>query len=454
MFIGREKELDLIHNTLKKSSASILIYGKRKVGKTTLILESLKKNTYPTVYFECTKAPLEDNVQAFIKELVNNNVLASFIPFQTFQDVFQYLNTIKQTFNIIIDEYPYLKTFTKGEIVDSVFQNVIDNNLSNIRLFISGSHVGMMKDLLEEKNALYGRFSLVIQLEELDYKVASLFYPSLSSYDKIANYAVFGGSPYVNGFIDPKESISYNIIHTILNEYSPVYSYADNILLTDLSNSSGAQRILSSISNEKKKYKEIEDQLNMNKNGLLSKQLTSLLSMGLITKTYPINRPNDNKKTFYEIGDNLMRFYYAYVYKNKSALQVIGPQAFYDEYIEPTLKFYVSKRFESIARSYFSLQVKEGRMKGVLNIGTYYYDNSTLKMNGEFDVVLQRRDAYDFYEVKYEKTPMSESEIKKEVLQIQDIEHLPVREIGFISATGFKSKQKEYVYITGDDLYK
>lgn len=61
--------------------------------------------------------------------------------------------------------------------------------------------------------------------------------------------------------------------------------------------------------NEKKKYGEIEDKLSMKNNGLLSKPLALLLRMEIISKTYPINRPDDNKKTAYEINDNLLRFY-------------------------------------------------------------------------------------------------------------------------------------------------
>ena len=67
----------------------------------------------------------------------------------------------------------------------------------------------------------------------------------------------------------------------------------------------------------------------MKNNGLLSKQLASLIRMEIIAKTFPINKPDDNKKCAYEINDNLLRFYYAFIYKNKSALQMLGAEAFY-----------------------------------------------------------------------------------------------------------------------------
>ena len=97
----------------------------------------------------------------------------------------------------MIDEYSYLKSKENNTMVDSIFQNIIDNYTSDIHLIVSGSHIGMMKEMLEEGNALYGRFDEVICLKELDYIEASQFYPDKSIYDKVAFYSVFGGSPFI-----------------------------------------------------------------------------------------------------------------------------------------------------------------------------------------------------------------------------------------------------------------
>lgn len=453
MFVGRDKELTLIQNLLEQPSASMMIYGKRKVGKTTLILQALKSSADKTVYFECLKSTMEDNIEAFVAVLVREQILPIAFAFKSFADVFAYLNTLNQTINIVIDEYPYLKTYTKPETVDSLFQTAIDNYLQNIRLFISGSHIGMMKDMLEERNALYGRFSLTIQLKELNYKECAAFYAEKDSYDKIGYYAVFGGSPYVNGFIDAAKSLKENIINTILNDTHPVYHYAEHLLISDFTNAMGAERIFYAISNGKKKYGEIEEKLGMKNNGLLSKQLYSLLRMEILTKTYPINKPDDKKKTAYEINDNLLRFYYAFVYKNKSALYMLGAEAFYEEYIASSIVTFIAHRFEEVCRCYFSLQVQSGLLKGVSNIGTYYYDDSRTRTSGEFDVVLQRNDTYDIYEVKYYAAPMTNGEVEKEAEKIRMLKGLPVGRIGFISVNGFEAENDLYDYIHGDALY-
>ncbi len=453
MFVGRQEELKAIQAVLDKKNGSVLVYGKRKVGKTTLILEALKSSNDTMVYYECLKSSMQDNINGFVSVLVKTKVLPVQMGFASFQEVFQYLNTLDKTLNIIIDEYPYLKQFNKGETVDSIFQAIIDNNITNIRLFISGSHVGMMKDLLEEKNALYGRFSLNIKLKELNYRETSVFYNDKTVYDKIAFYSVFGGSPFVNEQLDSGANLKQNILKTVLNPLNAVYSYAENFLVSDLFGSVNAERILNVIANGKKKYGEIESKLGLTNNGLLSKQLKTLLDMDMVSKVYPINKEDDNKKVSYEMTDNLLRFWYTYVYKNKSALQMLGAEAFYDNYIEPSITTFISYGFEEIARTFFSLQVKEGKRKGIFRIGTYYYDDSATKTNGEFDVVLQRKDNYDIYEVKYYSKPLSLKEMQAEEEQIRIIKGIAVGKIGFISVSGFDEIPSEYDCISGEELY-
>ena len=452
-FVGREEELSLIRDALKKPSAAVIVYGKRKVGKTTLLKHALETAGEPFVYYECLKSSLSDNVENFVKELVRSGVLPAPLPFSSFPDVFKHLSSLNRTLNVVIDEYPYLKVLASQETVDSAFQNIIDESIGNIRLFLSGSHVGMMKDLLTERNALYGRFTLTIQLKELDYQKAAEFYPDKSAYDKVAFYAVFGGSPFVNGFIDPEKNLRENIVNTVLNPASPVSTYAEHLLMSDYTNTINAERILFAISNGQKKYGEIEEILDMKNNGLLSKQLNTLLNMELIEKTYPINRPDDRKKVSYEIRDNLLRFYYTFIYKNKSALAMLGAESFYDEYIETPVVTFISHRFEDLCLNYFSLLAKKRRLAGVRNIGTYYYNDSGARKNGEFDVVLERRNAYDIYEVKYYAAPLSNKEMLAESEKIKNVKGLPLGGIGFISVSGYESENPEFHQIDGEALF-
>ena len=451
MFIGREKELALLQQDY--IGKAVMVYGKRRVGKTTLIQKALKSSSYRTVYFECLKGTMQDNISGFVQELVRAKILPVPLNFGTLQDVFTYLNALPEKIIVVIDEYPYLKAMNDSATVDSIFQNIIDNRLANIELILSGSHIGMMKDTLQEKNALYGRFAVTIKLNELNYLEAAKFYPDKTPYDKAAHYAVFGGSPFVNQALNPAATIRGNIINTILNPMSAVYLYASQLLLSDYSVKINAERIFSVIGNGKKRYTEIEDKLEVKKTGNLSKQIKSLIDLEIIARNSPINKIGDNKKSTFEINDNLLRFYFTFIYKNASALQVLGAEAFYDEYIAPALTDFISRRFEGICRDYFSLQVRSGKMKGVRNIGSYYYDDPIHRKNGEFDVALEFADGYEIYEAKYYAQPMTLDEINREVQQVEEIKELTVKQIGFIAINGFAEREEPYLYLDGNDIF-
>ena len=458
MFFGREKELKILKQELAKDSSSILIYGKRKIGKTTLIkkaCEEIENKHY--IYYECIKDTEEKNVLEIIKLLRSLNLIQDNIVLSTntFIDLFSYINSLKQKFIIAIDEYPYLKEFTSSSTIDSVFQNIIDNHLNNINLILSGSHIAMMKDLLNEKNALFGRFNAIIHLKELSYLEASAFYPQLSNYDKVAFYSVFGGSPFINEQLDPTKDLSENIINLLLNNNRPVYIYASSLLVSDLSNTIHANRILSALGNGKKSYSELEDILDKNKNGLLSKQLKPLLEMELIKKDAPINKMNDSKKAKYEINDNLLRFYYAYIFSNQYLLNYKSEEMIYLEEIKPSLTTYISHRFEDICCQYMWRYINSNSISGVKNIGRYYYDNPVNKTNGEFDVAILNKDnTVQIFEAKYMSHKVSQKIVDLELQQIAQISELKVDKVGFISINGFEDGIVGLDYlIDGDSIY-
>lgn len=353
---------------------------------------------------------------------------------------------------IVLDEYSYLKAIDDANMVDSLFQKILDNCF-NIDFIICGSHIGMMRDMLKEGNPLYSRFRTVIELKEFNYIEASYFYSNKTNYEKIGYYSVFGGSPYINNYINNNLSLKENIIDLFLNNNSNIYTYADNLLISDARSQIGVKSILEMLGNNKLKYSELERKLDPLKTGKLAKQLKSLLELNLIKKVYPINKLKDDKKSYYEINDNVLRFYFTYIYKYKSILEILGPNIFYEEYIEKSLLTYISYRFEEQVRAYFSLRIKNGDLLGVKNIGTYYYNDSLNKTNGEFDVVLEYDGGYYIYEVKYLKDKLKEDIINKEINQIRNIKGLRIIGVGFVNPNGFVDKKENIRYINGDDLY-
>ena len=451
MFVGREEELALLqHEHIGKA---VMVYGKKRVGKTTLILKALEQCPYQTVYFECLKGTIQDNIAGFVQELVRIKVLPVPLAFSSLQDVFAYLNTLPQKMVVVVDEYTHLYAMNDSGVVDSVFQSIIDSRLSNIELILAGSHIGLMKDLLQERNPLYGRFAASIKLDELNYLDASKFYPDKSAYDKVAHYAVFGGSSFINQALNPDATLRENIIGTVLNPMSPVYLYANQLVFSDNALNINTERIFSVLGNDRKRYTEIEDALGVKKTGNLAKQIKTLTDLDILSRRIPINKPNDNKKATYELSYNLLRFYYTFVYKNASAFQVLGADAFYDEFIAPVLTDFIARRFEDICREYFSLQVRSGRMNGVRSIGSYYPNTAVRCEIKEFPVAVELADGYAVYLPKYSAQPMTLDEIHGEAQRMEGVNDPGIKQLGFISINGFVEQEKPYIYLDDNDIF-
>lgn len=451
MFVGREEELALLRE--KHIGKAVIVYGKRRVGKTTLILKALEQCSYQTVYFECLKGTMQENIDGLVQELVRVKVLPVPLAFSSLQDVFAYLNTLTQKMVVVVDEYTHLYAMNDSGTVDSVFQCIIDNRLAHIELILSGSNIGMMKDLLQERNPLYGRFAVSIKLDELNYLDSAKFYPDKSAYDKVAHYAVFGGSPFINQALNSDATLRENIISTILNPMSPVYLYVSQLVFSDNSLNVNSERIFSALGNDRKRYTEIEDALRVKRTGNLAKQIKTLTDLDILSRRIPINKPNDNKKATYELNDNLLRFYYAFVYKNSSALQVLGAEAFYDEYVAPVLTHFIAHHFEDTCREYFSLQVRSGRMNGVRRIGRYYPDTAVRCESKEFSVAVELADGYAVYLPKYSAQPMTLDEIHSEAQRLESVNDPGIRQLGFISLNGFVEQEKSYTYLDGNDIF-
>lgn len=429
MFVGREEKLALLqHEHIGKA---VMVYGKRRVGKTTLILKALEQCPYQTVYFECLKGTMQENIDGLVQELVRVKILPVPLAFSSLQDVFAYLNTLTQKMLVVVDEYTHLYAMNDSGVVDSVFQCIIDNRLSNIKLILASS----------------------LKLDELNYLDTSKFYPDKSAYDKVAHYAVFGGSPFINQALNPAVTLRENIIGTILNPMSPVYLYASQLVFSDNALNINAERIFSALGNDRKRYTEIEDALGVKKTGNLAKQIKTLTDLDILSRRIPINKPNDNKKATYELNDNLLRFYYAFVYKNSSALQVLGAEAFYDEYVAPVLTHFIAHHFEDICREYFSLQVRSGRMNGVRSIGSYYLDTAVRGENKAFSVAVELADGYAVYLPKYSAQPMTLDEIHGEAQRMEGVNDPGIKQLGFISINGFVEQEKPYIYLDDNDVF-
>ena len=452
MFKGREKEYkQLVGEFSTKRKSAVLVYGKRRVGKSTLIKEAAQNFDGIVISHLFSRTSFEGNL-SFLARSICSALSLPQMTFSNLFDIFDFLNAQNKKILLVFDEYQYLKETLKENEVDSFMQAIIDSLSENIKLVLCGSYISIIKELLQESNPLFGRFTLVMRVEEFDYLDAALFYPNLSVREKIRFYSVFGGSPYVLTNLNYEKSLEENIVNLLIDQNSLLRTYIENIMLKEIQKSFDI-RILETLGNGKKRYSEILNVLNMKDSGLLDKQLKNLISMETIAKVFPINRSGDKKKQFYEIRDNLMRFFFSYIFANEALISKFGEEEFFKRTIAPSLDTFVSYRFEGIVNQYFSRLVKAGQLQNIEDFGSFWYDDAKSGKNGQFDCVLKESDGYDFFEVKFYERPMNLAECEKEETQIREIAELSCKKTGFVCSAGFDFTDGRYECITGEDIY-
>ena len=450
MFVGRHKEIQQIQQSLKDDkSSAILIYGRRRIGKTSLINEALKQYTGTKIIYAAIPDEIEKNTSDLSK-LTGSILNEPWMGFTNLQHYLSYLAKREEEIVIVIDEYQDMrgKDEKQAIIIDALLRDFIDYKKSNIKLIISGSAIRILQNLAENNsNPLFGRFSSIINLQELNYLEASEFYKNSSIKDKIGYYAVFGGLPNILCLIDEEKGLKANIESLILQPEGLARYYIDTVTSTEVSAINNGNMIIRRIGNGKKHYSEIESAIQEEKaRKQLSKTLNELIESQLIEKQYPINRQNDKKKSFYIIKSNLLRFWFTYL---DGFSGIISPHAFLEKYIMPSLNTFISYRFETIVKQYFATINRHD----VISIGSYWYDNKETKRNGEFDIALETIDGYEVYEAKYYEKPMTLDAIKEEIGKALKIEGIRLNDFGIVSSSGFENIDFPIKTISGIDLY-
>ena len=352
LFINRKEELAFLESEYAKDSSSlVIIYGRRRVGKTELVLKfGMNK---PSVYYLSQKFKLEQQVEDFLEKA--SEQLGIYQPKITKWDAA--LKFISQQIKgkpvIIIDEVPYLIEGSNAAM--SSFQAAWDLYLkdANVMVILLGSSIGMMEnEVLGYKSPLYGRRTGQIKVEPLKFTHVAHFFPQKSAEEMVQTYGCLGGVPaYINKF-DENLSFIDNVNKNILQRATFLYDEATFLLKEELRTPTNYELILEAISKGKSRVSEISDETGIPVQNL-PKYLRVLINLGFITKEWPVilKKSRDIKTgSIYALSDNFMKFWYTYVYPARSILEINRDAAILR--INTTYDQYLGHIFEDIAKQY------------------------------------------------------------------------------------------------------
>ncbi|HIQ49588.1 MAG TPA: ATP-binding protein, partial [Nanoarchaeota archaeon] len=356
-FIDRKEELNFLERKYKSNEAELLIlYGRRRIGKTELLLEFLKNKK--GIYFLGRLEAREQTIRRF------NNILAEFFkdfeliknPLNTWDSLFDYIaEKAKEKIIVVFDEFPLI--IEKFPEIISILQDKWDNKLkhSKIKLILCGSSIGMMeKYTLSYKSPLYGRRTGQWMVDKIQIKYLPEFFPSYSLEDLILVFSCLDTIPGYLVKFDPNKNVWENIKEKILTKGEFLYEEVEILLREEFRDLSNYLTILSAIASGANKFNEIHNLTLLDKS-LLSKYLYVLEELKIIEREYPIivsaKKQIKRKGFLYILKDNFFDFWLRYVYTNKQELER-GEVDLVLEKIKKEINSYIGRKFEYFVKEF------------------------------------------------------------------------------------------------------
>ena len=348
-FKGRIRELDVLQSKYDKNNFCMsIVYGRRRIGKTTLINEFINRQDCIKISFTAVEQN-ERNLLSMMKEVVLNALspdMLGVIDFNDFDKLFEYIGKFaaKNRLILFIDEYPYL--VKQCPYIQSLLQKHIDTSWSKTNMFLvlCGSLVAFMKDeVLAESAPLYGRSDLEMKLRPFNYYETALFVENYSNEEKAIVYGLTGGvAKYIRQF-DDRIPLDENIIEQFFSmEGYFTEEQVKTVITGEKQNPVLYNSIISAIADGHTKNNEIA------------------ISSGVKEVTYPLKvlvnseiiEKRMSKKPYYIINDSMLSFYFTYVSRAISLINAGNGRIYYKTQVKSKLHSFMGKVFEKMAKDY------------------------------------------------------------------------------------------------------
>lgn len=461
MFIGRETELNFLEDRYKEKRAQLIVlYGRRRVGKTETLREFCKGK--PHIFFSCTQSTDKVQLVKFSKQLLLEDIPAKqyISEFEDWEKAFRAILDLpygEKKKLIVIDEFPYMCRGNKS--IPSLLQNLWDTTFkdSNVMIILCGSAMSFIeKDLLAEKNPLYGRATGIYKMKEMGFYDAARFFPDYSERDKVLAYAVLGGIPHYLNQFSPELSLAENIRQNILTKGSVLYSETDFLLHQELRETPIYNSIIEAVALGNTKLNDISQKSLVEDTSKTSVYLKNLIELGLVEREFSVDagtkeRSNTNRGT-YRLTDNFFRFWYAFGFSNFSQLEDGDVEGVYEYLVEPALHEFASPVFEDVCKEFVrELQKKNalpfryaklGRWTGKTTVRDKNAQNGLRIAETEIDLLAVGRDAKEYLvgECKFKRSPFAYSEYLDTVAKLTPLKEKVKFYYALFSESGFDAK--------------
>ncbi len=401
-FIGRGRELTVLNKAYKSAKSEFIpIYGRRRIGKSELILQFIKDK--PSIYFVGSKSSAILQIRDFI-DTVAKKFNKDFLTSLSLSDWKKVLEVVLSQIDssrkliLVLDEFQW--TAKVSPELPSIIQQLWDLQWSKngkIFLILCGSFVGFMeKEVLGKASPLFGRRTAQIFLKPFSYKEAGKFHPEYSIEEKAKTYFICGGIPLYLKFFDRQCSVEMNICNNFLDEYSVLHREAEFLLREELREVEVYYSILLSIAQSFNKISQIAANINIDPRNL-PYYLNQLIELQYISKQYPLTGEKPTKKQVrYKLEDPFLRFWFKFIYPHISYILQTKQKDSFLQIIKPELPSYFGSCFEKLCQEFLPMQYEKEGINTEFQIGEYWSKDC------QIDLVCIRKDGcIDICECKW-----------------------------------------------------
>lgn len=463
MFYCREEELRIMNQRFEGDRFEcIVIYGRRRVGKTALINEFCKDKR--TIYFSALNASSKENLEALSKSIYtyknperNNGPV-----YRSFADALDEITVLAKDERLVfvIDEYPYLAQAEKS--ISSRLQHMIDHFWQKGKLYfiLCGSSMSFMEyQVLGYESPLYGRRTAQFKIQALTYREMRVFHPDLSIEDQALLYGITGGIPHYINKLEVEGDLDEAILNHLFHTSSYLFEEPENLLKQELREPAIYNSIISAIASGASRLNEIATKVGL-ESGVCAKYLRVLLELGILKKETPIGE-KPGKKTIYTIEDNFFRFWYRFVPKNMSVIGAGRIRQVYAQAVKQFYPDYMGLVFEKMCREYLLRYAPELPIL-ISEVGQWWGSDAKTRKEVQIDLVgiSVEGNEYLIGSCKYrnEKIGINELELlhrySSAFREDGKFHYYIFSKGGFTDALYDLQKQGEVTLLTLKDLYK
>ncbi len=404
-FIGRRAELAALERQYKASSSGLVpVYGRRRVGKTELLLQFAQDK--PTVYFSAGEklrtSQLADFLRAAADWLGASHLAGIAAP--DWEAAFRLVIESApkdQKLVLILDEFQWL--CDSSPEIPSVLQKLWDlvwQRDNRILLILCGSFIGFMeREVLGAKSPLHGRRTGDLRIEPFSFREAADFFPHWSRDEQARAYFVCGGVPAYLRRFDPKRSVVQNVTQEFFALDAFFQREPDFLLREELSEVKQATSILETIARGRRSQGDIAEGVGLS-SAALAPHLKSLLALGYLERVFPLKlTPPAHTSVLYRLADPVLRFWFRFIEPNWSQMRRHTPELGFEQLVAPQWDSYCGECFERMCREALPFLYADAGISGRYQVGEYW--DKTVQI----DVVGVRADNWiDLGECKWHGT--------------------------------------------------